>query len=329
MELTWEEWKIERARLRRSMGVSGWALLAYVGITNIAFLYCMVIEAAFGMIPHLVRGRFFALGQELTKAAESGWGYFLAAAVGFVILLLWKKPRYIRQVIFARYRRMNFKSFLLILCVFLGGQLVAQLFTIGIEMSLNLFGLTIVEGLEMLNTDPNNLSIVLYGCLLAPIAEELLFRGLVLRSLMPYGKRFAILLSALAFGMYHGNLIQTPFAFLVGLVLGYVAAEYSVIWAMVLHLINNLVMGELLTRLTMNMPVELANAIFWSIFLFFGIAALVILLVNRVSIREWRRADPIHRVFLNCYFTSWGNILFLLVMVGLTIRTLFFMITPI
>lgn len=328
MELTWEEWKVQRAQLRRSMSVSGWALFVYFLITNVAFVYCMLIETAFAMIPHIVRGSFFAIGEELTKAASSAWGYFLGAAIGFVILLLWKKPRYLRQEIFVRSGRMNFRSFLLILCVFLGCQLVGQLLVVGMEMLLNLCGLSVAVGLDALNTDPDNISLVLYGCLLAPVAEELLFRGLVLRSLMPYGKRLAIFLSAFTFGLYHGNLIQAPFAFLVGLVLGYVATEYSVVWSMVLHLINNLVMGEMLTRLTMDLPVELANTIFWGIFLFFGIAALVILVVNRSSIRNWRRADPIHRVFLNCYFTGWGNILYLLVMILVTLQTMFFMIAP-
>lgn len=326
--MTWEEWKVVRKQLRRSMGVPGWSLLVYYGILNVAVIYWMLVETAYGMIPHIIKGRFYAFEQELAKAAESGWGYFLAAAVGFLILLLWKKPAYLRQEIFARGRRMNFRSFLGILCVFLGGQLVAQLVTVGLELLLNVLGLTITEGLEALSTDPDNISIVLYGSLLAPVAEELLFRGLVMRSLMPYGKRLAIFLSALTFGLFHGNLIQTPFAFLVGLVLGYVASEYSVIWAMVLHMINNLVMGEMLTRLTMDMPVELANGIIWLIFLFFGIAALIILIKNRLAIREWKRTDPIHKVYLNCYFTGWGNLAFLAVMLVSMISSLFYMITP-
>ena len=54
--------------------------------------------------------------------------------------------------------------------------------------------------------------------------------------------------SALLFGVFHGNLVQIPFAFLVGLVLGYVAAEYSLGWCILLHWINNCVLGMLLER---------------------------------------------------------------------------------
>ena len=77
----------------------------------------------------------------------------------------------------------------------------------------------------------------------APVTEELLFRGGRLRSLQPYGKRFAIFCSALLFGLVHQNLTQTPFAFGFGLLAGYVAVEYSILWSMSLHILNNAVLA--------------------------------------------------------------------------------------
>ena len=61
--------------------------------------------------------------------------------------------------------------------------------------------------------------------LLAPIAEELMFRGVILRRLSSVSQRFAIFFSALIFGLMHGNLIQAVLGFLVGLVLGYAAVK--------------------------------------------------------------------------------------------------------
>ena len=60
------------------------------------------------------------------------------------------------------------------------------------------------------------------------------------------GNVFAIVVSAALFGVMHANLFQMIFAFLTGLVLGYTAAEFSLRWSIVLHLVNNLVFGELL-----------------------------------------------------------------------------------
>lgn len=88
-------------------------------------------------------------------------------------------------------------------------------------------------------------------CLLAPLLEELLFRGAILQSLRRFGDGFAIIASALLFGMIHGNLVQTPFAFLVGLALGFFVVELGSIWVSILmhFCINTLSVGlDLLSR---------------------------------------------------------------------------------
>lgn len=71
--------------------------------------------------------------------------------------------------------------------------------------------------------------------ILAPLAEELLFRGVTLRKatkIMPFF--LANLLQAVLFGIYHGNLIQGVYAFALGLMLGYVAEYFHSIWASIL-----------------------------------------------------------------------------------------------
>lgn len=52
---------------------------------------------------------------------------------------------------------------------------------------------------------------------LAPVAEEMVFRGLVYARLKDYlGGRWGILLSGFIFGIYHGNMVQFIFAFCLG-----------------------------------------------------------------------------------------------------------------
>lgn len=53
--------------------------------------------------------------------------------------------------------------------------------------------------------------------ILAPIAEEILFRGLVFKRLQDYtGNGWAVLISGLLFGIYHENMIQFVYAGLLG-----------------------------------------------------------------------------------------------------------------
>lgn len=70
--------------------------------------------------------------------------------------------------------------------------------------------------------------------------EEFLFRGALLQSFRVFGDGFAILLSALMFSLLHGNLIQAPNAFLMGLGLGFFAVASHSLWVPILiHFVNN------------------------------------------------------------------------------------------
>ena len=74
------------------------------------------------------------------------------------------------------------------------------------------------------------------------LVEEFALRGLVLGSLKKYGESFAILTSSIIFGVMHGNFQQIPFAFLVGLVLGFITIKSGSLWiAIAVHGFNNFI----------------------------------------------------------------------------------------
>ena len=65
--------------------------------------------------------------------------------------------------------------------------------------------------------------ILLCAGVIAPIIEELIFRGLVFNRIKyNYNAVAAIIISSIAFGIYHGNLTQGVYATLLGLCLAYV-----------------------------------------------------------------------------------------------------------
>ena len=60
------------------------------------------------------------INRVMEQAVEaSNWGYLLAIAMGLVMLLLWKKPSYFRQIIFVQGKKMTGRDFLLITVIFL------------------------------------------------------------------------------------------------------------------------------------------------------------------------------------------------------------------
>jgi len=82
--------------------------------------------------------------------------------------------------------------------------------------------------------------------ILAPVAEELVFRGAILRSLMAYFNYrlpwIPIVVSALLFGAVHGNVAQFANAFVMGLLLGWLYCRtHSIVLGVALHWVNNTV----------------------------------------------------------------------------------------
>lgn len=77
--------------------------------------------------------------------------------------------------------------------------------------------------------------------LVPAIVEELMFRGIILRGLMQYGKTTAIVLSSLMFALAHRNAQQFIYQFLLALAIGVLVVETkNMFLGMLAHFINNL-----------------------------------------------------------------------------------------
>lgn len=80
---------------------------------------------------------------------------------------------------------------------------------------------------------------IVFSVILAPIAEELLMRKLLLDRLSKYGSGFALIISAIAFGLFHGNFYQFFYATFLGFVLGYLYLRGGLKYSILLHMIIN------------------------------------------------------------------------------------------
>lgn len=84
---------------------------------------------------------------------------------------------------------------------------------------------------------------ILYSGILIPIVEELLFRGFLFRVLRKWvAFPWAMVISAVLFGAYHGNLVQFVYAGFCGVLLAYLCEVYASVVAPILsHMTMNLV----------------------------------------------------------------------------------------
>ncbi len=76
--------------------------------------------------------------------------------------------------------------------------------------------------------------------ILPPVCEEILCRACVCGLLKHFHPWTAVLVSAFAFGMMHATVQQIPFAFVLGLVLGFVYVKTgNLLYPILLHFVNN------------------------------------------------------------------------------------------
>lgn len=115
-------------------------------------------------------------------------------------------------------------------------------------------------------------------CILAPIFEEILFRGILLRGLLQKGISpiIAIFLSSFLFGLAHLNPWQFLGAGLLGAVFGYVYYRTKSLWiCMFLHALNNTISFIMMAKFeSMDENVTNPNDYF-SVMICFGIALLI------------------------------------------------------
>ncbi len=87
------------------------------------------------------------------------------------------------------------------------------------------------------------LAVILAVVIVAPLFEEIMFRGIVYDSLQKRMNMYvAAVIAGLLFGLYHMNIFQGTFASLIGIVMGLSLIWTKSIWApMIIHFVNNLV----------------------------------------------------------------------------------------
>ena len=143
--------------------------------------------------------------------------------------------------------------------------------------------------------EPYKVILQLITTAVAPgIFEELMFRGVMLAKLRPYGKTPAILISALMFSLMHQNAAQFLYAFAAGIVLGWVATETgSLLCCMLIHFSNN-ALSVLTQAAQVNMSYEIHSIVFYSLdflIILFGAVSLIILAYSYYKKKKKREND--------------------------------------
>lgn len=255
---------------------------------------------------------------------ESGGSSILAVIMGCIILFVCFYKDISVKTLFQRTseKKMTSLTFLQLLCIFMLCQLVFTFASMFLELGLNIFGYSAMASLEAATSVSETVSMFLYASFVGPIAEEIVYRGFVLRCLEKYGKLVALIVSSVLFGFMHANLPQGIFAFGVGLILGYVALEYSIGWSIALHIFNNFVFSDLLGKAVAGLNETMQVILMYGVELALAIPAVVILWKKRGVMKQFCQENKPEKKMYRYIFLSIGMIIFIAVNLGLAIWSL-------
>lgn len=177
--------------------------------------------------------------------------YCIAMPVALLLIKPLPKIRPIKE-------KLNPLHFIFAICVsffFLDvGQSISQ---ITLELSQKITGEMPSDPFLASTSTPELIINAAFTCLVAPILEEILFRRLLCNRLLPLGEKKAIVISAAIFGLIHGNFYQFAYAFLIGLVFGYIYVKTGrVIYTIIIHAIINFFGSTLIELISLKLPAE-------------------------------------------------------------------------
>ena len=186
---------------------------------------------------------------------------------------------------------LGFKTFLKYLCITFTlmwiGNITGTIIT-------NLLSFTIQNDIanpiqNLINSTDLWLNLILIS-LIGPIFEEIIFRKILIDRTIKYGPLASILVSAIIFGLIHGNLNQFCYTVLVGGFFAYVYIKTGQIkYSIGLHIILNM-LGSVLSMVVNNSAVNLSNAFNTTdlaILVFYFILILIALFVGIYTLVEY------------------------------------------
>lgn len=232
----------ERRKIKRFYSIGGWGILGQFFVSNIlanvaAYIIRMVISSRnsgvdTGIISDYMSSSSIFAGIEMLS--------FIIANVGFAFMGLSMARIPKSQLV----RTRNFglrKAFQYCLSAFFLWTL-SFFISAGINDVFEHYGYTTnvmdMDGVAVTGTGWAVMTV--YTCIIAPITEEIFFRGMLLRVFSRTNQRFAVFATAFFFGLSHHNIPQFVLAFLLGTFLAHITLKHnSIIPAVIVHIFIN------------------------------------------------------------------------------------------
>lgn len=251
--------KRERVTIGRIWGLI-YPMLLYLGVTFAVEFIFMIVVAVLGISRYGVTDRAqlydFIMNATMSQALSMTLLAGLATAPILIFIYIRDNNKDRRNGTFVKYKLNNILKYLLIIPFGVFNMLWANYFVALLQLVMPKFMLESYTDTQQIIEGGGFLIQLLIAGIVAPIVEELIFRGLVYRRTKKMtGTIAAAILSAALFGVFHGNWVQAPYAFIIGIVAVFVYEKFkSIVAPIMLHMSANILSVLLMTMTSSDAP---------------------------------------------------------------------------
>ena len=232
---------VEKSAIRRFYNIGGFTVLLQFFASSFLALALMIgvkwllmklnPGASSGAISHYMRKSSIIAAINLFT--------YMSANIGFALIgLKWAKIKPSSMIKTRDYHLADAVQYCFAgIFIWFSALLIAD----GIENIFSKYGFTTdVIDMDYGETGIGFAVMLLYTCIIAPVTEEIFFRGALMKIFSKSNQRFGIFMSAMFFGLAHGNLPQFMLAFLIGIFFGHIDMKHnSIIPSIVVHILIN------------------------------------------------------------------------------------------
>lgn len=164
---------------------------------------------------------------------------------------------------------------------------------------------------------------ILYASIVGPIVEELMFRKILLDKLRRFGDMSAMVLTGIAFGLFHMNIWQLHYATMVGILFAYITIRTnSIRYAVLLHMMLNFI-GVGASALIIASG-NLIGMIVLYLWLLSSIVIGIVLFVKNLNKIEINKAE-VPLIKRKDYILNLGTMIYLIICIGMMVVNILYL----
>lgn len=257
------------------------------------------------------------------SAEQSDWFVWILTAIsmyGVGLPVVYGLTRKIPSTPKKPVKKLKIYQFIIIFFICAAAMYITNFFSVFLN-----FLISIIKGGEILNPaldaifEGNFILTFLYTAIGAPIVEELIFRKILLDKVRRFGDLPAILITGIAFGLFHMNIAQIFYATALGIIFAYVTLRTNTIrYAIILHILINTI-GATLAPLAIkqgNLLLSMLLGLWVIASIIIGIVFFIVFVVAKKSIQLDRGEITVSKK--SVYILNVGSIIFIVICLIMT-----------